>query len=150
MGPGGINDQRTDVTRPDGSFSFSGLRAGSYQLVVPIDATVAAALAAADVAYGGPQTGYAFDSRSRRRGKMQDVPFDITHTTVNFSVSLRSGDEMGDALPGAMVALYSGEPGRHGMTGDDGSVAIKVARAGTSGTQSGERLPRTTTRCRWT
>ncbi len=133
VGPG-VNDQRLSATGPDGSFGFSGLRAGSYQLVVPIDATAAAALAANDVAYGGPGTGYAFDLGVGER-KMQAVPFDITHTTVNFTVSLKSGDEMGDALPGAAVQLYGANNAMvgSGMTGDDGSVAIKVARAMTSG-----------------
>ena len=133
VGPG-VNDQRLSATGPDGSFGFSGLRAGSYQLVVPIDATAAAALAAADVAYGGPGTGYAF-ALDVGEQKTQAVPFDITHTTVNFSVSLKSGDEMGDALPGASVSLYGANNAMvgSGMTGDDGSVAIKVARAMTSG-----------------
>jgi len=133
VGPG-VNDQRLSATGADGSFSFSGLRAGSYQLVVPIDATVAAALAAGDVAYGGPGTGYAF-ALGVGESKSQAVPFDITHTTVNFSVSLRSGDDMGDALPGASVSLYGANSAMvgSGMTGDDGSVAIKVARAMTSG-----------------
>ena len=102
---------------------------------MPIDATVAAALAANDVAYGGPGTGYGpFDLGVGER-KTQAIPFDITHTTVNFSVSLRSGDEMGDALPGASVSLYGANSAMvgSGMTGDDGSVSIKVARAMTSG-----------------
>ncbi|MYH49518.1 MAG: hypothetical protein F4151_08325, partial [Gammaproteobacteria bacterium] len=133
VGPG-VNDQRLSATGPDGSFSFGGLRAGSYQLVVPIDATAAAALAAADVAYGGPGTGYAF-ALAVGETKSQAVPFDITHTTVAFSVSLRSGDETGDALPGASVTLYGAGDANvgSGTTGDDGSVTIKVARAGTSG-----------------
>ncbi|MXW34663.1 MAG: hypothetical protein F4Z60_03405, partial [Chloroflexi bacterium] len=133
VGPG-VNDQRLSATGADGSFSFGGLRAGSYQLVVPIDATVAATLAASDVAYGGPGTGYAF-ALGVGEAKSQAVPFDITHTTVNFSVSLRSGDDMGDALPGASVSLYGANNAMvgSGMTGDDGSVAIKVARAMTSG-----------------
>ena len=134
VGPG-VNDQRLSATGPDGSFSFPNLRAGTYQLVVPIDATAAAALAANDVAYGGPGTGYGPFALGVGERKMQAVPFDITHTTVNFSVSLRSGDEMGDALPGASVSLYGTANAMvgSGMTGDDGSVAIKVARAMTSG-----------------
>ena len=133
VGPG-VNDQRLSATGPDGTFSFSGLRAGSYQLVVPIDATVAAALAANDVAYGGPGTGYEI-TLGVGEAASQAIPFDITHTTVNFTVSLRSGDEMGDALPGASVSLYGANSAMvgSGTTGDDGSVAIKVARAGTSG-----------------
>ena len=133
VGPG-VNDQRLSATGADGSFGFSGLRAGSYQLVVPIDGATAKALSANDVAYGGPGTGYAFDL-GVGEAKSQAIPFDITHTTVNFTVSLRSGDEMGDALPGASVQLYGANSAMvgSGTTGDDGSVAIKVARAMTSG-----------------
>ncbi len=125
----GFSDQRTSATGPDGSFSFEGLRAGSYQLVVLIDATIAAALEANDVAYGGPSTGYAVAVGLGER-KSQGIPFDITRTTVNFSVMLRHGEDEGDALPGATVTLSSGESG---TTGDDGSVAIKVDRDGVEG-----------------
>ena len=135
VGPG-VNDQRLSATGPDGSFMFPGLQAGSYQLVVPIDATVAAALAANDIAYGGPGTGYAF-ALGVGESKSQAVPFDITHTTVNFSVALKHGDDDGPALEGATVDLFSDKAGETkvggGMTGADGSAAIKVARAGTSG-----------------
>ena len=135
VGPG-VNDQRLSATDAEGQFMFSDLRAGPYQLIVPIGAQVAAALAAADLAYGGPATGYGFDL-AVGEAKTQAVPFDITHTTVNFTVSLKSGDETGDALPGATVTLYSDAAGTTkvggGETGEDGSVAIKVTRAGTTG-----------------
>ena len=135
VGPG-VNDQRLSATNAEGQFMFSDLRAGPYQLIVPIGAQVAAALAAADLAYGGPATGYGFDL-AVGEARTQAVPFDITHTTVNFTVSLKSGDETGAALPGATVTLYSDAAGETkvggGETGEDGSVAIKVARAGTSG-----------------
>ena len=135
VGPG-VNDQRLSATNAEGQFMFSDLRAGPYQLIVPITAEVAAALAAADLAYGGPATGYGF-ALGVGEARTQAVPFDITHTTVNFTVSLKSGDETGDALPGAAVTLYSDAAGETkvggGETGEDGSVAIKVARAGTSG-----------------
>ncbi len=135
VGPG-VNDQRLSATNAEGQFMFSDLRAGPYQLIVPITAEVAAALAAKDLAYGGPATGYGF-ALGVGEARTQAVPFDITHTTINFTVSLKSGDETGDALPGAAVTLYSDDAGETkvggGETGEDGSVAIKVARAGTSG-----------------
>ena len=66
---------------------------------------------------------------------MQNIPVDITHTTVNFSVMLKSGDEMGDALPGAMVTLYSDDDGDdmvgEGETDDMGMASIRFAREGT-------------------
>ncbi len=135
VGPG-VNDQRLSATGPDGSFMFSGLRAGSYQLVVPIDATVRAALAANDVEYGGPGTGYAF-ALDVGETKTQAVPFDITHTRVNFSVALKHGDDDGPALEGATVDLYSDAAGEtkvgSGETGADGSAMIRVDRDDTSG-----------------
>ena len=135
VGPG-VNEQRTAVTDATGAFSFTNLRAGAYQLVALVDGPVAAALAAADLAYGGSATGYAF-ALGVGEAKSQNLPFDITHTTVNFTVSLRSGDETGDALPSAMVRLYADADGDDmvgsGETGEDGSVAIRVARADADG-----------------
>ena len=100
VGPG-VNEQRLGATDATGAFSFEGLQAGPYQLVVLINAEVAAALAAADVAYGGPGEGYAV-ALGVGEAAAQNVPFDITHTTVNFTVSLKHGDDMGAALPGAI------------------------------------------------
>ncbi len=135
VGPG-VNDQRLSATGPDGSFMFPGLRAGSYQLVVPIDATVAAALAANDVAYGGPGVGYAFDLDVGEQ-KMQAVPFDITHTTINVAVTLKGGEYRGDPIPGASVTFYGANNAMVGSGETKASEAgvyasIKVARAGTS------------------
>ena len=133
VGPG-VNEQRLGATDETGAFSFTGLRAGPYQLVVLINADVAAALAAADLAYGGPGEGYSVDLGVGEPAS-QAIPFDITHTTVNFTVSLRNGDDMGDAVPGATVTLYGTGDGMvgSGTTDDDGSVTIKVARARTDG-----------------
>ena len=137
VGPG-VNDQRLSATNAAGQFSFGGLRAGSYQLVVPIDAAASAALAANDIAYGGPGVGYAFDL-GVGEAKMQAVPFDITHTTINVAVTLKGGDYRGDPIPGASVAFYADASGdtkvADGMTmvGEAGVYAsVKVARAGTS------------------
>ena len=133
VGPG-VTEQRLGATDATGAFSFTGLRAGGYQLVVLIDVTVAAALAANSVAYGGSNTGYEI-ALGVGEAASQAIPFDITHTMVNFSVSLRHGDEMGAALPDASVTLYGANDAKvgSGMTDDEGSVSIKVARAGTSG-----------------
>ena len=137
VGPG-VNDQRLSATNAAGQFSFGGLRAGSYQLVVPIDASAAAMLAEHDIAYSGPGVGYAFDL-GVGEAKMQALPFDITHTTINVAVTLKGGDYRGDPIPGASVTFYADASGdtkvADGMTmvGEAGVYAsIKVARAGTS------------------
>ena len=133
VGPG-IHDQRPSATNEMGQFTFPGLKAGAYQLVVSITPEVAMALG--DFAYGGPATGYAFDLGVGER-LTQEIPFDITHQTIGFAVSLKSGEEKGDALPGATVTLYADQMGDNqvgtGMTGEDGVASIRFPRAGTSG-----------------
>ena len=143
-GPG-VGETNPGTAMPDGSVVFSDLRAGDYQLSVSdIPADVMAALPAPlqavlrDFAYGGPAAGYPLDVGVGEQ-KTQHAPIDITHTTVNFSVSLKSGDETGDALPGATVKLYADAAGTNAidgamdMTDEMGMTAIRVARAGTTG-----------------
>ena len=137
VGPG-VNDQRLSATNAEGQFMFSGLRAGPYQLIVPITAEVAAELAANDVAYGGPATGYGFEL-GVGEARMQAVPFDITHTTINVAVTLKGGEHRGMPIPGASVTLYSDAAGetKVGSGETEASEAgvftsIRVARAGTS------------------
>ncbi len=122
-----------------GQVSFTGLRAGTYQLRVGSLATLLPALPAEaalilqDYEFGGPADGYTVEIGV---GEMatQAVPVDITHTTVHFSVTLRSGEDAGAAVPGAAVTLYSGDSRvGTGSTGDAGEPAmIRFARAGTS------------------
>ncbi len=135
VGPG-VNEQRLGATDEEGGFSFEGLKAGSYQLAVLIDAEVAATLAAEDVAYGGPSVGYAVEL-GVGEAATRSLPFDITHTTVDFEVKLKSGEATGDALPGAKVSLYADMGGENmsgsGTTDDEGMASIRVARAGTTG-----------------
>ena len=131
VGPG-ILDQTPGATGPDGSFSFGNLRAGPYQLVVANSAA-----AGPDVAYGGPAEGYAI-ILGVGESATQNIPFDITHQTVNFSVTLKHGDKpRGPALPGATVTLYSDLAGElkitDAMTGDAGMASMRIARAGTTG-----------------
>ena len=109
VGPG-VNEQRLSATNPDGSVHVL----GSARWPVPADRAhrrpVAAALAANDLAYGGPATGYAF-ALGVGEVKTQAVPFDITHTTINVAVTLKGGDYRGMPIPGAAVTLYSDAAG---------------------------------------
>ena len=134
VGPG-VGQQTPTVSDSTGAFSFTDLVAGQYQLVVAIPAGTDLG----PFAYGGSATGYEIEL-GVGAAATQNLPFDITHTTVNFAVTLRSGMEMGDALPGATVTLYSDDDGENmvgeGMTAmtDAGHAvaSIVVARAGTS------------------
>ena len=130
VGPG-IGDVMPGVTGADGSFAFTGLRAGPYQLVVsPVNPLIPA-----DYAYGGPAEGYSF-ALGVGDEETQNIPFDITHTTVNFMVNLKSGTAMGDALPGATVSFFSDMGGTQKIgdakSGDDGMASMRIARSAAS------------------
>ncbi len=148
-GPG-VGQTNPGTPMPDGSVVFSGLRAGEYQLSVSdISGEQLAAIAMvapqlakalADYAFGGDPAGYSLEVGVGEE-QMHHAPIDITHTTVNFEVSLKSGEEMGDALAGAMVTLYADAMGEtkvgEGMTAVDDHghalASIRIARAGTTG-----------------
>ena len=126
VGPG-ILDRTIGATGPDGSFAFTDLRAGPYQLVVANSAA-----AGPDYAYGGPAEGYGF-ALGVGAMETQNIPFDITHQTVTFSVNLKHGDDMGPALPGATVSFFSDMAGEQkigdAMTDDNGMGSLRFARS---------------------
>ena len=134
VGPG-VNDQVPSATDSTGAYSFMGLKAGDYQLVVPVTEPMG------DFAYGGSATGYSL-TVGVGDAVTQNLPIDITHTTVHFGVTLKAGDMRGMPLPGAMVTLYSDAMGENkvgeGMTMVDEETmhavaSIRIAREGTSG-----------------
>ena len=114
-----------------GQISFSGLRAGTYQLRVGSLAASLTGLPAAAVAvlrdyeYGGPTGGYDEIVIGVGEAATHAIPVDITHTTAHFTVTLKSGDARGMPVPGATVTLSSGDSG---MTGDNGLAMIRFAR----------------------
>ena len=142
VGPA-VNQMRSgSLNVATGQITFSDLREGSYrlqvgslsQLLAGLPPQVAAVLR--DYEYGGPAEGYAIPIGVAETAT-HNVPVDITHTTVNFRVALKHGDDDGPALEGATVTLFSDAAGDtkidSGETGADGTVAIRFARAGTSG-----------------
>ena len=132
-GPG-VHDTNDVQIMQDGSFVFAGLMAGDYQLIVnDIPASVLAAVPALqDYAYGGPAAGYAI-ALAVGEAATQGVPIDITHQTVNFSVTLKHGEATGDALSGATVSFFSDMAGEQkigdAMTDDNGMASLRFARS---------------------
>ena len=122
--------RQTANTDAEGNFTFENLRMGTYQLVVGAEGVPD------DYGYGGPATGYELEVGAGMT-TTQNIPFDITHQTVAFSVMLKSGDMTGDALPGATVTLYADMAGKDrvasGETDDDGMATIRFARADAGG-----------------
>ena len=135
VGPG-VNDFTPgSLNLATGGFSFSGLVAGNYELRVGSLTSLLSALPAEaaavlrDFEYGGPAAGYDLEVEVGQAVE-QNIPVDITHTTVHFAVTLRAGETPGMPVPGATVTLSSGESG---TTGDNGVASIRFARAGTEG-----------------
>ena len=122
--------RQTANTDAEGNFTFENLRMGTYQLVVGAEGVPA------DYGYGGPATGYELEVTAGM-GSTQNIPFDITHQTVAFSVMLKSGEMTGDALPGATVTLYADMEGKDrvasGETDEMGMTSIRFARADAGG-----------------
>ncbi len=135
VGPG-VNDRMPSATDSTGAYSFTGLRAGGYQLVVPVTEPLG------DYAYGGEPTGYSL-SVGVGEAVTQHLPIDITHTTVHFRVTLKHGEDSGDPLAGAHVTLYANPEDAESKVGEGMTelneetghavAAIRIARAGTSG-----------------
>ncbi len=133
VGPG-VTDRTTATTDDKGMFQFSDLRAGSYVLAVVTSPDVTKMLG--DHAYGGSATGYDL-TVAVGEDKKQHLPYDITHQTVHYSVTLRHGDNTGDALQGASVMLYADAAGgsmvAKGTTDKDGMAMIRFARSMATG-----------------
>ena len=130
-GPNTLAEADTAVTDSTGAFAFEGLRQGTYQLRTGSGAVDS------DYAYGGPAGGYTVTlGVGDDATATQDLPFDITHQTINFKVTLRSGETPGPALEDATVTLYSDAKGEQrvgaGTTDEDGLAKIRFARAGTT------------------
>ncbi len=133
VGPG-VTDRTTATTDDKGMFQFSDLKAGSYVLAVVTSPDVTKMLG--DHAYGGSATGYDLTVAVGEH-KKQHLPYDITHQTVHYSVTLRHGDNTGDALEGASVMLYADAAGSSmvakGTTDKDGMTMIRFARSMATG-----------------
>ncbi len=142
VGPGVSEVRSGSLNLLTGQFSFGDLRAGTYQLNVGsiasllagVPAEVAAVLR--DFEYGGPASGYPLEVGV---GEVvtQNIPLDITHTSVYFAVTLKAGDARGMPVPGATVTFYSDAGGENrvasGETGETGVAGIRFSRAGTTG-----------------
>ena len=124
------DEAETDST---GAFAFPDLRQGDYRLELssPNDAVMY------DFAYGGDASYDIKVGVGADGGGAQNLPYDITHQTINFTVNLRSGEDEGDALPGAKIAIFSDAAGATqigtDMTDADGMASIRFPRAGRIG-----------------
>ena len=134
VGPTSYLNRDSTKTDETGMFTFPELRQGTYQLMLKSpDAAVMD-----DFGYGGDASYTIEVGVGADGGATQNLPFEITHQTVNFTVNLKSGDApLGDALPGAMITLFSDAAGTKLLeskaTDENGEASIRFEREGTTG-----------------
>lgn len=135
QGPG-VNEIAAGATMADGSFSFEGLRAGSYRVLVNLTEEAAAAITEAGFAFVGDLTGTLVNVEAG--GNVQvNFPFRITTQTLVAGARMGNADEVGAPVAGVELALYANAD-MTGMLGeattdDMGLATFNFARADNSG-----------------
>ena len=124
VGPG-VNDPALMLTDSTGAFSFPELRAGTYQVLMAAPGEPVGR----DYRYSGKATGYQVTIAAGEPAT-QNLPFVVWRHTLNWTVELKHGERIGDALPDATVTLYADAAGANmvggstGTTDADGQVSV--------------------------
>ena len=140
QGPG-VNDLDATITGEDGTYSFPGLIAGDYRVLVDYNETVAAMFAAGGFSFKGELTGTVVSVDPGGTGSA-NFPVGITMQTI--SVSANMGSAEGAAVPGVELALYANAD-MTGMldeqtTGPTGHAVFNFARADNTGPGGNDNL----------
>ena len=134
QGPG-VNDSRPGATDSTGAYSFDGLKAGQYNVVVNMDAKVTAALARAGYAFSGDVLYLGIDVPAATDVDV-NLPFRITKQTIGVGAVMGNAKETGQAVAGVNLSLYATAKDadaernslRSATTGKDGRAKIEFDR----------------------
>ncbi len=142
QGPG-INDVAVGVTMDDGSFTFEGLTAGSYRILVNMTDEVATAIEAAGFAFVGDLTGSIVNVEAGGSAQV-NFPFRITMQTLVAGAAMGNADETGAPVAGVELALYANAD-MTGMlseatTDDTGMATFDFARADNTGPTGNDNI----------
>ena len=105
QGPG-VTDVAGTMTDSTGAFTFPGLRAGSYRVLVNVTDEVAAALTAGGFSFGGEATGEVVTVAAGQTEKVA-FPFNITMQTVVTGARMGVGEHLGAPVAGVELVLYA-------------------------------------------
>ena len=103
-GPG-VRDVRTGTTNPDGTYSFEGLKAGSYRVLVSRSDSLAKALGEAGYRFTGKAMGQMVEV-SAGAAETANFPFRIIRQTILVGAAMGDATQVGDPVGGVIVALY--------------------------------------------
>ena len=104
QGPG-IDIETPGKSDSTGAYSFGGLQAGLYRVLVAMNDTVADTLTAAGYRFAGEQTGQAVNVAAAGNA-MVNLPFRITTQTIFVGAVMGKDTTTGDAVGGVVLELY--------------------------------------------
>ncbi len=104
QGPG-VNDSRIGYTDTTGEYSFDGLKAGTYNVVVSLNDRLKAALSRAGYAFSGNELNIGIEVPAATDVDL-NLPFRITKQTIHAGAFLHAGGVTGYPVGGVSMALY--------------------------------------------
>ena len=105
---------RTGASNSDGTFSFDGLKAGSYRVVIAVSDSLKKALGEAGYGFTGKAMGETVDVAAAATGTV-NFPFRITRQTILVGAAMGDANRVGDPVGGVLLALYptAGDAGKN-------------------------------------
>ncbi|MDE2974532.1 MAG: carboxypeptidase regulatory-like domain-containing protein [Gemmatimonadota bacterium] len=103
-GPGD-RDVARGMSNSDGAYSFDGLKAGSYSVLVAGSDSLTEALADAGYRFAGSDAGEVVDVAAAA-AETVNFPFRITKQTILVGAAMGNENRVGDAIGGVLLALY--------------------------------------------
>jgi len=123
QGPG-VHDVTRGLSNPDGTYTFDGLKAGSYRVLVAGSDSLTEALAEAGYRFTGAASGEMLELAAAARETV-NFPFRITKQTILVGASMGDADRIGEPVGGVRLALYA-------TAGDAASGTGRLGTATTS------------------
>ena len=126
QGPG-VNDARLAATDSTGAYSFDGLKAGQYNVVIDLPDALEAALSKAGYAFSGNTLHLGIDVPAATDVDV-DLPLRITKQTIYVGAFLANAKSIGAPLGGVTMKLYPTAADAAEGTNSLGSARTKIGK----------------------
>ena len=126
-GPG-VNDVRAGFTDTTGMYSFDGLKAGTYNVVVNLTDEIKAALARAGYRFSGEVTTFGIEVPAATDVDL-DLPFRITKQTIYAGALLATNARASFPVGGVSMALYPTAEDAEDGTNSLGAATTRSGKA---------------------
>ena len=129
-GPG-VHDVTTGATDANGAYSFDGLKAGSYRVLINGSDSLWAAILEAGFRFSGEATGEVVDVAAAAPETV-NFPFQITMQTILVGAAMGNATRAGDPVGKVLMALYP-----TARDAEKGTNSLGTATTATSGDEAG-------------